>query len=192
MSGDTAIRFSMSFSWRGLTFFRRRCRPFRRPCRPFRHRCWSQARSIIHQPGLRLHPMSNLQSESMTDDVKSEDLAYRNDLEVIEEGLLRKRQRLRSTKARYAAALLMAFVSAGCTSVKPTYTQTGLAGYTINCPGDSHENCYAKAGELCGERGYEVFQQSAGARFNIVITCKAPRVAEEPVTIPLVIPQSNQ
>jgi hypothetical protein len=136
--------------------------------------------------------MSNLQSESMADDVKSEALAYRNGLKAIEEGLLRKRERLRSTEARYAAALLMAFVSAGCTSVKPTYTQTGLAGYTINCPGDSHENCYAKAGELCGQHGYDVFQQSAGARFNMVITCKVPSFAEEPVTIPLVIPQSNQ
>jgi hypothetical protein len=106
--------------------------------------------------------------------------------------MLCKQQRLRSTEARYAAALLMALVSAGCTSVKPTYTQTGLAGYTITCPGDSHENCYAKAGELCGQRGYDVFQQSAGARLNIVITCKAPSFAEEPVTIPLVIPQSNQ
>jgi hypothetical protein len=128
----------------------------------------------------------------MTDHIESEGPAYRNGLKAIEEELLRKRQRLRSTEALYAAALLMAFVSAGCTSAQPTYTQTGLAGYTINCPGDSHENCYAKAGELCGQRGYNVFQQSERAHFNIVITCKAPSFAEEPVTIPLVIPQSNQ
>src|SRR5579864_1135084 len=82
MSGDTAIRFSMSFSWRRLTFFSRRCR--------------RRARSLTHQPGLRLHPMSNFQSESMADDVKSEDPAYPNDLKAIEETLLCKRRGLSS------------------------------------------------------------------------------------------------
>ena len=110
----------------------------------------------------------------MADEVKSEDRAYRNDLEVLEEGLLRKRQRFRFTEARYAAALLIAFVSAGCTSAKPTYTQTGRAGYTITCPGDAHEKCYAKAGDLCGASGYDLIQQSVGAHFNMVVTCKAP------------------
>jgi hypothetical protein len=128
----------------------------------------------------------------MADDVKSEDLACLNDLEDTEEGLLRKRQRFRSTEARYATALLMAFVWAGCTSIKPTYTQNGRAGYTINCPSGSREKCYAKAGEACGERGYDIAQQSEEGHFNIVIACKAPSIAEEPVTIPLVIPQSNQ
>ena len=95
--------------------------------------------------------------------------------------------------ARYAAGLLMAFVSAGCTSVKPTYTQTGLAGYTINCPSGSREKCYAKAGEACAQRGYDIAQQSEGshfnmAHFNIVVACKTPSIAEEPVTMPLVIP----
>jgi hypothetical protein len=136
--------------------------------------------------------MLNLQSESMADDVTSKALAYRNGLEVVEEGLLRKRERLRSTEARYAAALLMALVSAGCTSIKPTYTQTGLAGYTINCPGGSREKCFAKAGEACGQRGYDIAQQSEEGHFNIVIACTAPSIAEEPVTIPLVIPQSIQ
>ena len=128
----------------------------------------------------------------MADDGKSEDLTCRNGLKAIEEGLLHKRRRLRYTEACYAAALLMAFVSAGCTSIKPTYTQTGLAGYTINCPSGSREKCYAKAGEACGERGYDIAQQSEEGHFNIVIACRAPSVAEEPVTIPLVIPQSYQ
>ena len=128
----------------------------------------------------------------MADDGKSEDLAYRNGLQDIEEGLLRKRPRLRSTGARYAAALLMGFVSGGCTSVKPTYTQSGLAGYTITCPSGSRENCYTKAGEACGQRGYDIAQKSEEGHLNIVVTCKTPAIADEPVTIPLVIPGSTQ
>lgn len=49
----------------------------------------------------------------MADNIKSEDFAYRNDLEVIEEGLLRKRHWLHSTEGRYASAGLMAFVFGG-------------------------------------------------------------------------------
>ena len=128
----------------------------------------------------------------MTDHVKRQDLAYRNGLKDIEEGLLRKRHGLCSTGARYACALLMGFVSAGCTSIKPTYTQTGLPGYTINCPSGSREKCYAKAGEACGQRGYDIARQAEEGHLNIVIACKAPSIAEEPVTIPLVTPGSTQ
>jgi hypothetical protein len=77
-------------------------------------------------------------------------------------------------KPRHAAALAIALISAGCTFVNPTYTQSGRSGYTINCPTDSHEHCYAKAGELCGERGYDIFQQTEGASFSILIACKTP------------------
>ena len=75
-------------------------------------------------------------------------------------------------KLRHTAALALALIEAGCTFANPTYTQNGRAGYTITCPGDEHESCYAKAGQLCGEHGYDVFQQSEGTRFSIIIACK--------------------
>jgi hypothetical protein len=93
--------------------------------------------------------------------VKKEGLAYPNRRKTTGEGLARKCQRLCSMEA-YATAIVMAFVLAGCTSVKPTYTQAGQAGYTINCPSDSREDCYSEAGNKCGQRGYDIAQQSVG------------------------------
>ncbi len=62
---------------------------------------------------------------------------------------------------------------AGCVSSQPMYTASGAQGHTITCtPGwtggvvgavanasTSWAQCYQKAGELCGARGYDILQQ---------------------------------
>ena len=55
-------------------------------------------------------------------------------------------------------------------TVQETYTSTGQKGYVIDCSGDSDTHlvmhnptwadCYTKAGETCGARGYDVLERS--------------------------------
>ena len=61
--------------------------------------------------------------------------------------------------------LLILFASvliSGCATAKKTYTSDGKEGYSINCSGSALNwgMCYEKAGELCGEKGYEVLEKS--------------------------------
>jgi hypothetical protein len=76
-------------------------------------------------------------------------------------------------------AALLAAACGGCVSSQETYTPAGQKGHVINCtPGwtgrivgavanasTSWGQCYQKAGELCGARGYTILQQvgEAGA-----------------------------
>lgn len=70
----------------------------------------------------------------------------------------------------------------GCsTSVAPTYTSSGVAGYRINCGGFLGDgdlgSCYQKAGEVCETRGYRVMQTSVG---SVIVECK-PNETDLPV-----------
>lgn len=50
----------------------------------------------------------------------------------------------------------------GCATAKQTYTADGQLGYSINCSGSALNwgMCYEKAGEICGDKGYEVLEKS--------------------------------
>lgn len=50
----------------------------------------------------------------------------------------------------------------GCVSARKVYTPTGTQGYSITCSGNGLDwgKCYEKAGELCGERGYEIIERT--------------------------------
>ena len=52
---------------------------------------------------------------------------------------------------------------AGCASTSRIHTADGKVGYSINCSGTarSWNQCYAKAGELCGSRGYNILTRDA-------------------------------
>ncbi len=52
--------------------------------------------------------------------------------------------------------------SGGCATSKQVYTSDGGTGYSINCSGSALNwgMCYEKAGEICGEKGYDVLQKS--------------------------------
>ena len=75
-------------------------------------------------------------------------------------------------KPRHAAALALVFLQAGCAVAKATYALNGRAGYEINCP-TGVQDCYAKAGDLCRQQGYDVFRESE-AGFSLLIACKPP------------------
>lgn len=57
-----------------------------------------------------------------------------------------------------ALCLIAAGLLAGCTTAKPVYLQDGRQGHVVDCSGTARNwsHCQAKAGELCGARGYEV------------------------------------
>jgi hypothetical protein len=49
----------------------------------------------------------------------------------------------------------------GCATQKSTYLPDGRRGYTVNCSGSalSWDACYAKAGSICKDAGYDVIRQ---------------------------------
>lgn len=53
-------------------------------------------------------------------------------------------------------------VLGGCATSKEVYTADGRKGFSLNCSGAALNwgMCYEKAGEICGERGYEVLEKS--------------------------------
>ena len=56
---------------------------------------------------------------------------------------------------------LFSVIISGCASANKVYTSTGEQGYSINCSGTALNwgMCYEKAGEICGEKGYEVLER---------------------------------
>ena len=50
-----------------------------------------------------------------------------------------------------------------CATVKETYSADGRKAYTLNCSGLARgwDKCYASAGELCKESGYDILDRSS-------------------------------
>lgn len=63
--------------------------------------------------------------------------------------------------------IALAVLSAGCTTVKPTYLPDGRQGHAVSCPGTARNwgHCHEKAGEVCGARGYDVLSQDGHGSF---------------------------
>jgi hypothetical protein len=65
-----------------------------------------------------------------------------------------------------AVLLVLAFLVAGCVSVKPVHLADGSTGHSISCNGALQNigACIEKAGEICGSSGYSVVDQSGSAQ----------------------------
>jgi hypothetical protein len=60
-----------------------------------------------------------------------------------------------------SALLLMACIFGGCATARKTHTSDGKEGYVLNCSGSATTwgKCYERAGDLCGEKGYDVMEK---------------------------------
>jgi len=66
----------------------------------------------------------------------------------------------------------------GCVSSVETRTQDGSIGHVVSCPSPGGligsmtdwGSCFAKAGELCGSRGYQVLHKSGETGFDVAVT----------------------
>lgn len=58
--------------------------------------------------------------------------------------------------------LAIAFCLSGCATASKTYTSDGKEGYSITCSGTALNwgMCYEKAGQLCGQKGYEILEKT--------------------------------
>lgn len=57
---------------------------------------------------------------------------------------------------------VVASLIAGCATQKDVYLPDGRKGYSISCSGAAlnWELCYAKAGEICQAKGYDIVTRS--------------------------------
>lgn len=57
--------------------------------------------------------------------------------------------------------ILAALLVGGCATSSQIYLPDGRQGFNINCPGAANNwgNCFAKAGEICGARGYDIINR---------------------------------
>ncbi len=67
-------------------------------------------------------------------------------------------------------AVVAALALSSCATAKKTYTSDGREGYTITCSGQalSWGECYQKAGEICGNKGYDTLSQSGDQGSTVV------------------------
>lgn len=64
-------------------------------------------------------------------------------------------------KGKSALVGLMAVLASGCATSKTIYLPSGQQGHSISCDGSalSWSLCYEKAGKICGQKGYDIFQK---------------------------------
>ena len=64
---------------------------------------------------------------------------------------------------RLLIAVSVAALLGACAAVKETYSSDGRKAYALNCSGTARgwDKCYAAAGELCKESGYDILDRSS-------------------------------
>lgn len=77
-----------------------------------------------------------------------------------------------NSNARVRAFSLIALCIAvtACATSRETYTASGEKGYSINCSGLALNwgMCYEKAGDICGEKGFDII--AGGADQGAIMT----------------------
>lgn len=64
---------------------------------------------------------------------------------------------------RLLTVVAVAALLGACATVGETYSSDGRKAYTLNCSGTARgwDKCYAAAGELCKESGYDILDRSS-------------------------------
>ena len=63
---------------------------------------------------------------------------------------------------KYIIFILSALLLASCTTAKEISLPDGSKGYSVSCGGtlNSFASCFNKAGEMCGDKGYQILDKS--------------------------------
>lgn len=63
------------------------------------------------------------------------------------------------------AVIMLGTLLQGCVTTSDVFLADGSKGYNISCRGAAlnFSDCLAKAGEICGEKGYSVVNREGGA-----------------------------
>jgi hypothetical protein len=77
---------------------------------------------------------------------------------------------------RVVVVALLVILAAGCVSSRDIYLPDGSKGYSITCGGFTYsmENCFQKAGDICGSKGYSISTTPPGIMLtaSMLIKCK--------------------
>lgn len=86
----------------------------------------------------------------------------------------------RQPRARLAIGSLVLSLSA-CSSVHSTYVPDGRRGFVVTCGGflNNWSSCLVKAGQACGNQGYETIKGNEEDR-AMMIACKLPNYSAVP------------
>jgi hypothetical protein len=65
---------------------------------------------------------------------------------------------------KIALPVFLVILLTACASSKEVDLAEGQRGYSIDCSGDdlNWSLCYEKAGQICGEKGFEILDKSCG------------------------------
>jgi hypothetical protein len=80
-------------------------------------------------------------------------------------------------KMKKVTAIILAVTLCGCTAQPPqeTFGPDGKPATKIECQGVPNDftGCYAKAGDICGAKGYHVVEKANGISLNsVLVECK--------------------
>ena len=82
----------------------------------------------------------------------------------------------------FFVAVIAALASGCSTSVVPTYTAGGNAGYRVTCGGMFGDgdlgSCYQAAGQQCANAGFRVLQTSVS---SMIFECRTAETNKEPL-----------
>lgn len=83
------------------------------------------------------------------------------------------------TKTSIFSSIFITVIISGCATSIPISSPSGKMGHAINCSAVTIAQCYQKAGEMCGGRGYIILNQKnqsagffTGADKSLVVECK--------------------
>lgn len=71
---------------------------------------------------------------------------------------------------KLALVVTYAALVGGCATATPTFTPSGEKGFAVDCSDDFNTwgDCYTKAGETCGAKGYDIIDQIGDRKSSVI------------------------
>jgi len=76
-------------------------------------------------------------------------------------------------KIKYVLYIGITIFLTSCATTQEVYLQSGKKATQIMCPSNNMDDCYNKAGEACGTKGYNIFKKSIDGNYTkLTISCR--------------------